>query len=111
MTLFNWVKGEFGPAVAKTFNLKKVDGTALDLTGKTATIKYKNYAGGSVVSRTNPDLVVVGSASAGQIKWTPLAADAATTGIFHAIIEVTDATNEEAIPKGGFDFGVLPTVE
>lgn len=111
MVLYNWVKGEFGPAVAKTFNLKKFDGTELDLTGKTITLKYKNIAGGAVINRTNPDVVILGAVSAGQIKWTPQVGDTAIVGTFHVIIEVTDVSNEEAIPKVGFDFSVLPTVE
>lgn len=95
MVDFVWGVGEV--ATVYTFVLQDADGTAINLTGKTVTLKYKTYpTAGSITSRT----CTVTGAATGTVTWTLLAGDTATAGKYSYNFEITSAGYLDFVPKG-----------
>ena len=95
MADFVWGVGEVG--VVYTFVLQDADGTAINLTGKTVTLKYKAYpTPGSTTSRT----CTVTGATTGTVTHTLVSGDTAAAGVFSYNFEISSSGYLDFVPKG-----------
>lgn len=94
MVDFEWAVGEL--ATVYTFVLEDEDGTAINLTGKTITLKYKAYpTPGSTTSRT----CTLTGATTGTITYTLVASDTTTAGVFSYNFEISSSGYLDFVPK------------
>lgn len=82
--LLVWAVGNRDPSITENIT---IDGTAVDLTGKT--VKFKMRAVNSTTLKVDAAAVVVGSATAGNVRYDWAAADVDTAGQYLCWWEVT----------------------
>ena len=93
MATWLWAKGEVGTTY--TFTLQDAAGNAIDLTGKTVTLKYKPKEGGSTTSRT----LTVTNAVGGVCTHTLVSGDTSTAGDFMYDFEISSSGYLDFVPK------------
>jgi len=97
--------GDLRIAIAAT--LQRPDDTAVDLTGLTVYFKMVDSQDNVVVAKTTTGVTVTG-ATAGQVQYSPVAADVDAEGTYYGYFIVSDGTKEETFPveKGGFEIEI-----
>ena len=102
--------GDTEVAIAAT--LKRPDGTVVDLTGLTLKFKMLDSEGSTKVALTD-DYVTVTDEDAGQVQYSPVAADVDTAGTYYAYFVTVDGTaNLDTFPaeKGEFRIDIKADV-
>lgn len=101
--------GDTRTAIAAT--LKRPDGTVEDLTDLTVKFAMYDAQGNTKVTETS-DYVSVTDATAGQVQYSPQAADVDTEGLYYAyFIAESAAGAQDTFPaaKGGFQISIEAT--
>ena len=105
MALFEIAVGDIGTVY--TFTLTDASGTAIDLTGRTVTLRYASYpTAGSTTSRT----LTVTSAASGICTWTTVSGDSTTAGFYQFNIRVTASGFQESFRSDNYVFEVKTVV-
>ena len=106
MALFDLAVGDVGTIY--TFTLTDSDGTAIDLSGKTVTLRYDSYptASGSATSRT----LTVSDAANGVCTWTTISGDTTAAGYFQFNIRATSSGVQETFRSDTYIFRVVAVV-
>lgn len=88
--------GDTLTAIAAT--LKRPNGDVVSLSGKTVKFKMVNAATGAVKVAVTSVGVSITEAAAGQVQYSPVAADVDTAGVFYAYFIVYSGTDYDTFP-------------
>jgi hypothetical protein len=91
---FIWGKSELGTTY--TFTLQDANGTAINLSGRTVTLKYKAYP--TPASTTSRTLTVTDAAN-GVCTHTLVSGDTTTAGLYSYNFEISSAGYLDYVPK------------
>lgn len=89
--------------IAIAAQLKRPDGSVVDLTGLTVKFEMFNSKDGTAKVSETSDNVTVTDAANGKVKYSPQSADVDTEGTYHAYFTVYSGSDYEHFPaRGGY---------